>query len=119
VPPEAMTALAGKLRSKSSITANKDILAGFSSQGPTNVDLAVKPDLTSVGVNVLSSIHMRRQIRHLPGETVPARAFFRPAPPCRRRTLPAQPAVLRGSSPGLVRPARIKSSLRPTEQIWL
>jgi subtilisin family serine protease len=38
------------------ITTNKDILAGFSSQGPTNVDLAVKPDLTSVGVNVLSSI---------------------------------------------------------------
>ena len=38
------------------ITANKDILAGFSSQGPTRVDLAVKPDLTSVGVNVLSSI---------------------------------------------------------------
>ena len=40
--------------------ANKDILAGFSSQGPTNVDFAVKPDLTSVGVNVLSSI-MRGQ----------------------------------------------------------
>jgi subtilisin family serine protease len=36
--------------------ANKDILAGFSSQGPTNIDFAVKPDLTSVGVNVLSSI---------------------------------------------------------------
>jgi len=38
------------------ITSNKDILAGFSSQGPTAVDFAVKPDLTSVGVNVLSSI---------------------------------------------------------------
>src|SRR5256884_251394 len=38
------------------ITANQDILAGFSSQGPTAVDFAVKPDLTSVGVNVLSSI---------------------------------------------------------------
>lgn len=38
------------------ITTNGDILAGFSSQGPTNVDLAIKPDLTSVGVNVLSSI---------------------------------------------------------------
>jgi len=38
------------------ITANQDILAGFSSQGPTAVDLAVKPDVTSVGVNVLSSI---------------------------------------------------------------
>jgi len=37
-------------------TGNEDILAGFSSQGPTNVDLAIKPDLTSVGVNVLSSI---------------------------------------------------------------
>ena len=36
--------------------ANKDILAGFSGQGPTNVDLAIKPDVTSVGVNVLSSI---------------------------------------------------------------
>src|SRR5262245_38323461 len=35
--------------------ANKDILAGFSSQGPTRVDFAAKPDLTSVGVNVLSS----------------------------------------------------------------
>ena len=38
------------------ITPNADILAGFSSQGPTNVDLAIKPDLTSVGVNVLSSV---------------------------------------------------------------
>ena len=37
------------------ITDNGDILAGFSSQGPTNVDFAIKPDLTSVGVNVLSS----------------------------------------------------------------
>jgi minor extracellular serine protease Vpr len=37
-------------------TGNEDILAGFSSQGPTAVDFAAKPDLTSVGVNVLSSI---------------------------------------------------------------
>ncbi len=35
---------------------NKDILATFSSQGPTTPDLLIKPDLTSVGVNVLSSI---------------------------------------------------------------
>ena len=38
------------------ITSNADILAGFSSQGPTTPDLLIKPDLTSVGVNVLSSI---------------------------------------------------------------
>lgn len=37
-------------------TGNEDILAGFSSQGPTFVDLAIKPDLVSVGVNVVSSI---------------------------------------------------------------
>jgi subtilisin family serine protease len=37
------------------VTDNEDILAGFSSQGPTFVDYAIKPDLTSVGVNVLSS----------------------------------------------------------------
>ena len=35
---------------------NKDILAGSSGQGPTNVDLAIKPDVVSVGVNVLSSV---------------------------------------------------------------
>jgi minor extracellular serine protease Vpr len=38
------------------VTSNGDIIAGFSSRGPTFVDLAVKPDLTSVGVNVLSSV---------------------------------------------------------------
>src|SRR5260370_33622924 len=38
------------------ITNNADILAGFSSQGPTSPDLLIKPDATSVGVNVLSSI---------------------------------------------------------------
>ena len=38
------------------VSTNADILAGFSSQGPTAIDLAIKPDLTSVGVNVLSSI---------------------------------------------------------------
>ena len=38
------------------ITANQDILAGFSGLGPTIVDEAVKPDVVSVGVNVLSSI---------------------------------------------------------------
>jgi minor extracellular serine protease Vpr len=37
-------------------TANKDLLASFSGQGPTNPDLLIKPDVTSVGVNVLSSI---------------------------------------------------------------
>src|SRR2546423_5892899 len=37
-------------------TSNGDIMAGFSSQGPTDVDFRVKPDVTAPGVNVLSSI---------------------------------------------------------------
>jgi subtilisin family serine protease len=50
------------------VTTNKDILAGFSSQGPTTVDLAVKPDLTSVGVNVLSSITCVGKPNTCPGD---------------------------------------------------
>jgi subtilisin family serine protease len=38
------------------ITANENILADFSSQGPTDVDFRVKPDLTAPGVNVISSV---------------------------------------------------------------
>jgi subtilisin family serine protease len=37
-------------------TANVDIMAGFSSQGPTDVDFRVKPDVVAPGVNVLSSV---------------------------------------------------------------
>jgi minor extracellular serine protease Vpr len=50
------------------ITPNKDILAGSSGQGPTAVDFAVKPDLTSVGVNVLSSITCVGKPNTCPGD---------------------------------------------------
>ena len=36
-------------------TGNSRIMAGFSSQGPTDVDFRVKPDVVAQGVNVLSS----------------------------------------------------------------
>jgi len=48
--------------------ANKDILAGFSSQGPTTVDRDLKPDVTSVGVNVLSSITCVNKGPDCPGD---------------------------------------------------
>jgi minor extracellular serine protease Vpr len=38
------------------LTSNVDIMAGFSSQGPTDVDFRVKPDVVAPGVNVLSSV---------------------------------------------------------------
>jgi subtilisin family serine protease len=38
------------------LTTNVDIMAGFSGQGPTDVDFRVKPDVVAPGVNVLSSI---------------------------------------------------------------
>jgi len=38
------------------LTANQNIMADFSSQGPTDVDFRVKPDVVAPGVNVLSSV---------------------------------------------------------------
>lgn len=38
------------------LTANANIMAGFSSQGPTDIDFRVKPDVVAPGVNVLSSV---------------------------------------------------------------
>jgi hypothetical protein len=38
------------------LTPSADIMASFSSQGPTDVDFRVKPDVVAPGVNVLSSI---------------------------------------------------------------
>jgi minor extracellular serine protease Vpr len=37
-------------------TANADVLAGFSSRGPTAFDFRLKPDVSAPGVNVLSSV---------------------------------------------------------------
>ncbi len=38
------------------VPADDNVMAGFSSQGPTDVDFRVKPDVVAPGVNVLSSI---------------------------------------------------------------
>lgn len=51
-------------------TPNVDIMAGFSSQGPTDVDFRVKPDVVAPGVNVLSSV------THTACSTPPCFAFF-------------------------------------------
>jgi subtilisin family serine protease len=40
-------------------TPNSNIMAGFSSQGPVDVSLRVKPDVVAPGVNVLSSIPVK------------------------------------------------------------
>ncbi len=51
---------------------NDNILAGFSSWGPTTVDLQIKPDVVAPGVNVLSSI----PLSYCKDETVGCWAFF-------------------------------------------
>jgi minor extracellular serine protease Vpr len=38
------------------VSGNDDFMAGFSGQGPTDVDFRIKPDVVAPGVNVLSSI---------------------------------------------------------------
>ncbi len=52
------------------ITGNDDFMAAFSSQGPTDVDLRIKPDVVAPGVNVLSSIP------HQFCDAAPCFAFF-------------------------------------------
>ena len=52
------------------LSANANIMAGFSSQGPTDVDFRVKPDVVAPGVNVLSSVP------HHACATPPCFAFF-------------------------------------------
>src|SRR5439155_188989 len=56
--------------------ATSNVLAGFSSRGPTDVDFRVKPDVTSPGVNVLSSIPGSGTETCVPAFSVPCWAFF-------------------------------------------
>ena len=88
---------------------NKDIAYGSSSQGPTNVDFAVKPDIASVAVNVLSSITCVGKPAGMPRRTVQGGRSL-PAPRWQRRTSPASAAVLLQLFPDWS-PAQIKSAL--------
>jgi len=54
------------------LTPNANIMAGFSSQGPTDVDFRVKPDVVAPGVNVLSSI----PVSHCGASATSCFAFF-------------------------------------------
>jgi minor extracellular serine protease Vpr len=47
-------------------TPNADIMAGFSSQGPTDVDFRIKPDVVAPGVNVLSSTPITTACKEAP-----------------------------------------------------
>ncbi len=89
------------------ITPNADILAGFSSQGPTTPDLLVKPDLTSVGVNVLSSITCVGKAITCGGEG--SWAFFSGTSMATPH-IAGSAAVLLGLNPNWS-PARVKSAL--------
>ena len=88
--------------------ANKDILAGFSGQGPTTVDVAIKPDVTSVGVNVLSSITCVGKPAGCPGDGS-GWAFFQ-GTSMSTPHIAGSAAVLRGLNSSWS-PAQIKSAL--------
>ena len=89
-------------------TGNEDILAGFSSQGPTAVDFAVKPDVTSVGVNVLSSITCVNKPAGCPSDGT-GWAFFS-GTSMSTPHIAGSSAVLLGLNPDWS-PAQIKSAL--------
>src|SRR5437870_661795 len=87
---------------------NKDILAGFSSQGPTTPDVLIKPDLTSVGVNVLSSITCVGKPDTCPGDGT-GWAFFS-GTSMSTPHIAGSAAVLLGLNPSWS-PAQVKSAL--------
>ena len=76
------------------LTTNANIMAGFSSQGPTDVDFRVKPDVVAPGVNVLSSIPAAFC------ETPPCFAFFQGTSMATPH-LAGSAAVVRGQHPDL------------------
>jgi minor extracellular serine protease Vpr len=85
VSPNTGVILAGLGGSATTINATKtyvqdlatsNVLAGFSSRGPTDVDFRVKPDVTSPGVNVLSSIPGSGAETCVPAFAAPCWAFF-------------------------------------------
>ena len=57
-------------------TTNADIMAGFSSRGPTDVDFRVKPDVVAPGVNVLSSVPTAGSVLSPACAVPPCWAFF-------------------------------------------
>lgn len=73
-------------------SSNDDIMAGFSSQGPTDVDFRVKPDVVAPGVNVLSSIP------HQFCDNPPCFAFFQGTSMATPH-LAGSAAVVRGAHP--------------------
>jgi minor extracellular serine protease Vpr len=73
-------------------SSNNDIMAGFSSQGPTDVDFRVKPDVVAPGVNVLSSIP------HQFCDSPPCFAFFQGTSMATPH-LAGSAAVVRGDHP--------------------
>jgi minor extracellular serine protease Vpr len=85
------------------ITGNDDFMAGFSSQGPTDVDFRVKPDVVAPGVNVLSSI----PVSYCGGS--PCFAFFQGTSMATPH-LAGSAAVLRWANPALTA-AEIRSAI--------
>jgi subtilisin family serine protease len=89
-------------------TRNANIMAGFSSQGPTDVDLRVKPDVVAPGVNVLSSVP--RNFCAAP----PCFAFFSGTSMAAPH-LAGSAAVIRGQYPGWSA-ANVRSAVVNTAQ---
>lgn len=90
-------------------TVNSDFMAGFSSQGPTDVDFRVKPDVVAPGVSVLSSIP------HQFCDAPPCFAFFQGTSMATPH-LAGSAAVVRGQHPTWTA-AQVRSAVVNTADI--
>src|SRR6185436_5646460 len=90
------------------LTANQNIMSDFSSQGPTDVDFRVKPDVVAPGQNVLSSVPASQCA------TPPCFAFFHGTSMATPH-LAGSAAFLRGLNPDWTA-AQIRSAVVNTAQ---
>jgi minor extracellular serine protease Vpr len=89
-------------------TGNSNFMAGFSSQGPTDVDFRVKPDAVAPGVNVLSS-----QPAHACA-VPPCWAFFQGTSMATPHLAASPPSCGRSTPPGRLPRCARRSSTTPT-----
>ena len=95
-------------------THNDNIMASFSSQGPTDVDFRVKPDVVAPGVNVLSSIP--HQYCDSATATTPGCWAFFQGTSMATPHLAGMAAVVRGAHPSWSA-AQVRSAIVNTAQV--
>ena len=83
--PHAITV--GAMKTEGTMSTSDDLIASYSSRGPTTVDLIAKPDVVAPG-NLIDSLLAPGStlVNEYPANIVPASSYTMPRPPALRST---------------------------------